>query len=108
MIKVMCLTVSSFLFTDGVVFIDPDYIKNRKVFGNVCCCFRYGREDLDVLGLTFRKELYSVTKQIYPRDTANERPITRLQVRYSIESQKTRLDTDRYLHVQRELSKLPI
>ena len=31
---------------------------------SLTCAFRYGREDLDVLGLTFRKELYA--GQIYP------------------------------------------
>lgn len=35
---------------DGVVLIDPDYVKDRKVFGSVLAAFRYGREDLDVLG----------------------------------------------------------
>ncbi|KAH7962210.1 hypothetical protein HPB52_014912 [Rhipicephalus sanguineus] len=51
---------------DGVVLIDPDYIKERKVFGHVLAAFRYGREDLDVLGLTFRKDLYLASEQIYP------------------------------------------
>ena len=39
---------------DGVVLVDPEYLKDRKVFGHVLAAFRYGREDLDVLGLTFR------------------------------------------------------
>lgn len=49
---------------DGVVLIDPDYVKDRKVFGNVLAAFRYGREDLDVLGLTFRKDLYLAQEQV--------------------------------------------
>ncbi|XP_061402501.1 beta-arrestin-1 [Musca vetustissima] len=65
---------------DGVVFIDPEYVKDRKVFGQVLAAFRYGREDLDVLGLTFRKDLYLANEQIYP-PTQNERPLTRLQER---------------------------
>lgn len=65
---------------DGVVLIDPDYVKDRKVFGSVLAAFRYGREDLDVLGLTFRKDLYVAQEQIYPR-TEKERPLTRLQER---------------------------
>lgn len=62
--------------------IDPDYVKERKVFGHVLAAFRYGREDLDVLGLTFRKDLYLASEQIYPQDeaTPNTRPLTRLQV----------------------------
>ena len=39
---------------DGVVLVDPEYLKDRKVYGHVLAAFRYGREDLDVLGLTFR------------------------------------------------------
>lgn len=49
------------------MLIDPDYVKDRKVFGNVLAAFRYGREDLDVLGLTFRKDLYLAQEQVYIR-----------------------------------------
>lgn len=65
---------------DGVVLIDPEYVKERKVFGNVLAAFRYGREDLDVLGLTFRKDLYLASEQIFPQVNTS-RPITRLQER---------------------------
>ncbi|XP_050098188.1 beta-arrestin-1 isoform X1 [Anopheles aquasalis] len=65
---------------DGVVLIDPDYVKDRKVFGHVLAAFRYGREDLDVLGLTFRKDLYLASEQIYP-PLETDRPLTRLQER---------------------------
>ncbi|XP_064215588.1 arrestin red cell isoform X3 [Tribolium castaneum] len=66
---------------DGVVLIDPDYVKDRKVFGHVLAAFRYGREDLDVLGLTFRKDLYLAAEQIYPPESKNKRELTRLQER---------------------------
>ncbi|CAG2116188.1 unnamed protein product, partial [Medioppia subpectinata] len=69
---------------DGVVLIDPDYLKDRKVFGHVLAAFRYGREDLDVLGLTFRKDLYLASEQIFPlKEETNsaKRPLTRLQER---------------------------
>lgn len=71
-----------FNVVDGVVLIEPDYVKDRKVFGHVLAAFRYGREDLDVLGLTFRKDLYLAAEQIYPQPegTTNKRPLTRLQV----------------------------
>ncbi|EAT35854.1 AAEL012004-PA [Aedes aegypti] len=65
---------------DGVVLIDPDYVKDRKVFGHVLAAFRYGREDLDVLGLTFRKDLYLASEQIFPPQET-DRPLTRLQER---------------------------
>ncbi|XP_065073545.1 beta-arrestin-1 isoform X2 [Ochlerotatus camptorhynchus] len=65
---------------DGVVLIDPDYVKDRKVFGHVLAAFRYGREDLDVLGLTFRKDLYLASELIFPQQET-DRPLTRLQER---------------------------
>lgn len=34
------------------------------VFVTLTCAFRYGREDLDVLGLSFRKDLYISTFQV--------------------------------------------
>ncbi|XP_041975586.1 arrestin red cell [Aricia agestis] len=68
---------------DGVVLIDPEYVKERKVFGHVLAAFRYGREDLDVLGLTFRKDLYLAAEQIYPAvaGAGPRRSLTRLQER---------------------------
>lgn len=51
---------------DGVVLIDPEYLKDRKVFVHILAAFRYGREDLDVLGLTFRKDLFVAQMQVYP------------------------------------------
>jgi beta-arrestin len=68
---------------DGVVLVDPEYLKDRKVYGHVLAAFRYGREDLDVLGLTFRKDLYLASSLIYPQEDKEntKRPLTRLQER---------------------------
>jgi beta-arrestin len=63
-IKLIAQNNNFLFFTDGVVLIDPDYMKDRKVFGHVLAAFRYGREDLDVLGLTFRKDLYLASEQV--------------------------------------------
>lgn len=30
------------------------------------CTFRYGGDDMDVLGIAFRREIYVSTRQIYP------------------------------------------
>lgn len=77
-----CLfTLEIINLVDGVVLIDPDYVKERKVFGHVLAAFRYGREDLDVLGLTFRKDLYLASEQIYPQEGESKHPVTRLQER---------------------------
>ncbi|XP_074991211.1 beta-arrestin-2 isoform X6 [Calonectris borealis] len=66
---------------DGVVLVDPDYLKDRKVFVTLTCAFRYGREDLDVLGLSFRKDLFAATCQAVPPLPEERRPPTRLQQR---------------------------
>ncbi|KHN87768.1 putative beta-arrestin, partial [Toxocara canis] len=67
---------------DGMVLIDDDYIReNRRVTAHLLAAFRYGREDLDVLGLTFRKDLISQSFQIFPIDETKQRPLTRLQER---------------------------
>jgi len=67
---------------DGVVLIEPDYVKDgKKVFAHVLAAFRYGREDLDVLGLTFRKDLFLATAQVYPPKPEDEVQLTRLQER---------------------------
>ena len=66
---------------DGVVLVDPEYVKDRKVYASVLAAFRYGREDLDVLGLTFRKDLFCSTQQIYPPIDDQKKPLTHLQQR---------------------------
>jgi len=65
---------------DGVVLVDTNHIKDRKVFVKLLCAFRYGREDLDMLGLTFRKDFYTTTIQVYP-PTDESKTKTKLQER---------------------------
>ncbi|XP_071387499.1 S-arrestin-like [Centroberyx affinis] len=51
---------------DGVVLIDPVQLKGKKVYVMLSCTFRYGRQDMDVLGVAFRRDLFLVTRQVYP------------------------------------------
>lgn len=51
------------------------------MFVTLTCAFRYGREDLDVLGLSFRKDLFIATYQAFPPMPNPPRPPTRLQDR---------------------------
>lgn len=39
-----------------------------SVFVQLACAFRYGSEDLDVMGLCFRKDIWLNCVQIYPED----------------------------------------
>ncbi|XP_041750659.1 arrestin red cell isoform X2 [Coregonus clupeaformis] len=66
---------------DGVILVDPEYLKDRKVFVTLTCAFRYGREDLDVLGLSFRKDLYISTFQAFPPIAGEHKANSRLQER---------------------------
>lgn len=51
---------------DGVIAVDPEALQGRKVFVTLSCVFRYGRDDMDVMGIAFRRELYLSTRQVYP------------------------------------------
>uniref|UniRef100_A0A3Q1B156 Arrestin C-terminal-like domain-containing protein n=1 Tax=Amphiprion ocellaris TaxID=80972 RepID=A0A3Q1B156_AMPOC len=57
------------------------YIREMKFFVTLTCAFRYGREDLDVLGLSFRKDLYISTFQAFPPVPEERKPNSRLQER---------------------------
>ncbi|XP_028838914.1 arrestin 3a, retinal (X-arrestin) isoform X2 [Denticeps clupeoides] len=51
---------------EGVLKIDPADLGDRKVWIQMTCAFRYGREDLDVIGLSFRKDIWVQCIQLYP------------------------------------------
>lgn len=48
------------------------------VYVSVTCAFRYGQEDIDVMGLTFRRDLYFSRVQVFPPVGAVSAP-TKLQ-----------------------------
>ncbi|XP_044039445.1 arrestin red cell-like isoform X1 [Siniperca chuatsi] len=66
---------------DGMLLVDPEYLKDRKVFVTLTCAFCYGREDIDVLGLSFRKDLYVSTVQAIPPLQERKKPLSHLQER---------------------------
>ncbi|XP_039505588.1 S-arrestin a [Pimephales promelas] len=51
---------------DGVLLVDPEQLKGKKAYVTLSCVFRYGRDDTDVLGISFKREIYMTTRQIYP------------------------------------------
>ncbi|KAM8903635.1 S-arrestin-like isoform 1-T2 [Spinachia spinachia] len=51
---------------DGVIVIDPMLRRAKKVYVMLSCTFRYGRQDVDVMGVAFRRDLLLVTRQVYP------------------------------------------
>ncbi|KAF4104772.1 arrestin 3b, retinal (X-arrestin) [Onychostoma macrolepis] len=53
---------------DGVLKVDPSALNGRKVWIQLACAFRYGREDLDVIGVSFRKDIWIKRIQMYPSE----------------------------------------
>ncbi|VDO83920.1 unnamed protein product [Schistosoma margrebowiei] len=51
---------------DGVLLVSQDIKNTEYVFLIFTCSYRFGRDDLDVLGLTFQKELLIYTKCLWP------------------------------------------
>ncbi|XP_056904510.1 S-arrestin-like [Takifugu flavidus] len=51
---------------DGVIKIDPQQLRGRKVYVMLSCTFKYGHKGVDVMGVAFRRDLFVVTRQVYP------------------------------------------
>ena len=64
---------------EGIVIIDSDYLKGRKVFGQVLTTFRYGREEDEVMGLHFSRQLYLASEQVFPQKSESDAIISKLQ-----------------------------
>lgn len=64
-----------------MVLLDEEYVRGRKVFGQVVCTFRYGREEDEVMGLNFYKELFLASEQIYPPPEKRGYELTKTQER---------------------------
>uniref|UniRef100_A0A3Q2XSK1 Arrestin-C n=1 Tax=Hippocampus comes TaxID=109280 RepID=A0A3Q2XSK1_HIPCM len=54
----------------GVVKVDPSGLDGKK-FVYLACAFRYGSEDLDVIGLSCRKDIWINRVQVYPPTDGN-------------------------------------
>ncbi|KAJ3647673.1 hypothetical protein Zmor_019537 [Zophobas morio] len=51
---------------DGVVVVEDGYLQGRKVYGQVVTTYRYGREEDEVMGVKFSKEMTIAYDQIVP------------------------------------------
>lgn len=51
---------------DGVVVVEDNYLKGRKVFGQLTATYRYGREEDEVMGVKFSKEMNLLKEQVVP------------------------------------------
>ncbi|XP_063531925.1 arrestin homolog [Cydia strobilella] len=51
---------------DGVVVVDNDYLKGRKIYSQLVTTYRYGREEDEVMGVKFSKEMVIGQEQVVP------------------------------------------
>ncbi|XP_071440380.1 arrestin homolog [Hetaerina americana] len=65
---------------DGVIVVESDYLKGRKVFGQVTATYRFGREEDEVMGVKFSKELVIANSQLVPTKDSEEE-LTPIQAR---------------------------
>lgn len=63
---------------DGVVVCDYDYLRGRKVFASVGITYRFGREEDEMMGVSFSKEMQLACKEI---PLTNEEQTTEMQER---------------------------
>lgn len=59
---------------DGVLVVDNDYLKDRRIYGQVVTTFRYGREEDEVMGLKFSKDMVLVKEQVVPPMHGKKQP----------------------------------
>ncbi|XP_069985946.1 arrestin homolog isoform X2 [Penaeus vannamei] len=68
----LCIKEDGIQALHGVLFVDANYVKERKVFGQFVLTFRYGREDEEVMGLRFCNEACLQAEQLWPRQNPDE------------------------------------
>uniref|UniRef100_A0A3Q4GPM4 S-arrestin n=1 Tax=Neolamprologus brichardi TaxID=32507 RepID=A0A3Q4GPM4_NEOBR len=79
-VTLVCFQVTVYMakrdFVDHCDFVDPvacswmcgfiPVFPCLLVYVMLSCTFRYGRQDMDVMGVAFRRDLFLVTRQVYP------------------------------------------
>lgn len=55
--------------------LNPVFVLSPLVYVMLSCTFRYGRDDMDVMGMAFRRDIFLCTRQVYPPLQDKERSI---------------------------------
>ncbi|KAF7277569.1 arrestin 2 [Rhynchophorus ferrugineus] len=63
---------------DGVVYVEDGYLQGRKVYCSVVTVYRYGREEDEVMGVKFSKEISIASAQVAPSKRDKD-PMTAVQ-----------------------------
>ncbi|XP_019768959.1 arrestin homolog [Dendroctonus ponderosae] len=64
---------------DGVVVLEDDYLQGRRVFCAVVTVYRYGREEDEVMGVKFSKEMTITSAQVAPTKRDKEAELSAIQ-----------------------------
>ncbi|XP_060519568.1 arrestin homolog [Cylas formicarius] len=64
---------------DGVVVVEDEYLQGRKIFAQVVTVYRYGREEDEVMGLKFSKEIVVATAQVVPQKRDKDTELAPIQ-----------------------------
>lgn len=59
---------------DGIIILDSSYLADRIIYGQVLVNLRYGREEDEVMGLQFSKDLYLISEEVYPKAAKQHQP----------------------------------
>ncbi|TGZ63826.1 hypothetical protein CRM22_006706 [Opisthorchis felineus] len=79
---------------DGLLSFDTNSVEGQQVYLILTCGCRYGREDLDVLGLTLRKDLLMYTKRLWPVGQEQSQIEVKKRTRYCRRRQKEDSETN--------------
>lgn len=85
---------------DGVVVVEDGYLQGRKVFCSVVTVYRYGREEDEVMGVKFSKEMTVGSMQVAP--SKREKGI---QITWYLHHGQTIWSGDEFTPIQEKLVK---
>ncbi|KAH8855561.1 Beta-arrestin-1 [Schistosoma japonicum] len=68
---------------NGILTITQDVKNAEYVFLILTCSYRFGRDDLDVLGITFQKELIIYTKCLWPNHPFDNKQLTKSSIKWT-------------------------
>lgn len=53
--------------------------EKQKIMAQVVVTFRYGREEDEVMGLNFSKDLFLISEEIYPNNRGSDKELSKMQ-----------------------------
>ncbi|VDP70434.1 unnamed protein product [Schistosoma mattheei] len=102
--QVIKTTPTSISFSDGILTMTQDVKNTEYVFLIFTCSYRFGRDDLDVLGLTFQKELLIYTKCLWPNHPFDDNNNTKVNKKWNNTWKKIKRLSKRKINSNEQIS----